>query len=407
MVTSTRTGGNVLALVPARGGSKSIPRKNLRKLAGHPLLAWAVAAGTDAQAVHRTVVSTDDPEMRDVAEAYGAEAPFLRPAALAQDDTPDLPVFLHCLEWLEREEGYRPDIVVQLRPTSPLRGLDMVDRAVLALMSAEPVDAVRTVVPSGQNPYKMWRLDGGRLTPLLKHEHPEPYNLPRQALPATYWQTGHVDVAWARTLESGSMTGSRIAPLVIDPDYAVDIDTEDQLRQAEWAISRGMLPVVRPKRPLARRPFKLVAFDFDGVMTDNRVHVTEDGRESVVCDRGDGMGLGALRDAGIALAVLSTETNGVVKARCDKLGIPFRQALANKGSVLRDYASGIGTSLDEVVFVGNDVNDLECMRMAGLAVAVADAHPTVMREAEWVLSREGGRGAVRELCDQLLEMRGT
>ena len=118
MVTDPAT---VLALVPARGGSKGLPGKNLRPLAGHPLVAWAVAAGRQAERVGRVLVSTDDPAIRDAAVAAGAEAPFLRPAALAADDTTDLPVVLHALDWLLEHEGYAPGVVVQLRPTSPLR----------------------------------------------------------------------------------------------------------------------------------------------------------------------------------------------------------------------------------------------------------------------------------------------
>jgi N-acylneuraminate cytidylyltransferase len=202
------------------------------------------------------------------------------------------------------------------------------------------------------------------------------------------------------------MTGTRILPLVIDPRLAVDIDTEDQLSRAEWALGRGEFPVVRPGGPFGLSRIKLVVFDFDGVMTDNRVYVMEDGREAVACSRGDGMGLAALKRAGFEVAVLSTETNRVVAARCGKLDVPCRQGLGDKGAALRALVEEAGVALEDVVFVGNDANDLECMRMAGLAVAVADAHPAALGEARWVLSKKGGRGAVRELCDLLLETRG-
>ena len=202
----------ILALIPARAGSKSLQRKNLRPFAGHPLLAYSVAAAIQAESVTRVLVSTDDHEFADVARRYGAEIPFLRPAELAQDDTPDLPVFQHALRWLEREQGYRPEIVVQLRPTSPIRPPDCVDRAVRLLLDNPQADSVRGVVPSGQNPYKMWRLaQDGTMEPLLKDGFDEPYNMPRQALPATYWQTGHIDAIRSRTiLEKGSMSGDRI-----------------------------------------------------------------------------------------------------------------------------------------------------------------------------------------------------
>jgi CMP-N-acetylneuraminic acid synthetase len=146
----------VLALVPARGGSKGLPRKNVLPLGGHPLIAWSIAAGLQAKTVHRTVCSTDDPEIAEVAARYGAEVPFMRPAELAQDDTLDLPVFQHALEWLEREQGWRADVVVQLRPTSPLRFPGQVDAAVRMLLDDPQATGVRTVIPAPANPYKMW-----------------------------------------------------------------------------------------------------------------------------------------------------------------------------------------------------------------------------------------------------------
>ena len=126
----------ILALIPARGGSKGIPRKNIRSFAGYPLIAWSIAAAQQASSVTRTIVSTDDEEIASVAREYGAETPFLRPSALAQDNTTDLPVFEHALQWLEANENYQPEIVVQLRPTSPIRPKDCVDSAIKILMEA-------------------------------------------------------------------------------------------------------------------------------------------------------------------------------------------------------------------------------------------------------------------------------
>ncbi len=248
--------GGILALIPARGGSKSMPRKNIRMLAGHPLIAYSIAAGLNAGKIGRVIVSTDDEEIADVARAYGAEVPFVRPARLAGDETPDLPVFRHALEWLEMNAAYRPEIVVQLRPTSPLRPPGWVDRGI-GLLSADPsADSARAVVPSGQNPYKMWRLgDGGRIVPLLDTEYPEAYNMPRQKLPATFWQTGHLDVIRRRTIiEEGSMTGATVVPIPIDPDYAVDIDSARDFERAEALIRDGRLALVLPVFRSPERP---------------------------------------------------------------------------------------------------------------------------------------------------------
>lgn len=155
-----------------------------------------------------------------------------------------------------------------------------------------------------------------------------------------------------------------------------------------------------PPLPIPR--VSALVLDFDGVLTDNRVFVTEDGREAVVCDRSDGLGLEHMRLAGIPVLVLSKEQNPVVAARCHKLRIPVIQALDDKRPALERFAAEAGIALSEVAYVGNDVNDLPCFEAVGLAVAVADAHPTVRDAADLVLTRRGGRGAVRELTDRIL-----
>lgn len=231
----------VLALIPARGGSKSIPRKNIRPFAGHPLIAYSIASGLAAKAVTRVIVSTDDEKIAAISRQYGAETPFLRPDAFSQDNTPDLPVFQHALRWLAENEGYRPEIIVQLRPTSPLRRVLHIDQAINSLLERPEADAVRTVCVPFQNPFKMWRIAAdGFMVPLIQLDHPEPYNLPRQALPEVYWQTGYVDVAWMQTiLDKNSMTGERILPLVIDASEWIDIDSPDDWRRAERLLESG------------------------------------------------------------------------------------------------------------------------------------------------------------------------
>lgn len=234
---------NILALIPARGGSKSIPRKNIRLFAGHPLIAWSIAAALASETVTRTLVSTDDEEIAAIARRYGAETPFLRPAECSADSTPDLPVFQHALHWLAENEDYHPEIVVQLRPTSPFRRVWHIDRAVEALIQRPDADAVRTVCVPFQNPFKMWRITAdGLMQPLIQTSFREAYNMPRQALPEAYWQTGYVDAAWSDTLlTKDSMTGDRILPLVIDPSEWIDIDSPDDWRRAERLLESGEL----------------------------------------------------------------------------------------------------------------------------------------------------------------------
>ncbi|MEN4012997.1 MAG: acylneuraminate cytidylyltransferase [Chloroflexota bacterium] len=398
----------VLAIIPARGGSKGIPRKNIRDFAGHPLIAYSIAAGLQAQQVTRVVVSTDDEEIAQVARHYGAETPFLRPAELAQDSTLDLPVFQHALAWLTANEAYAPDVVVQLRPTSPVRPVGLVDAGVQILLEHPEADSVRGVVPAGQNPHKMWRIDlsSGQMNNLLDVPGvEEPYNAPRQMLPPVYWQTGHLDVIRPATiLERNSMSGGVILPVMIDARYTVDIDSQSDWARSEWLVWHGGLNMVHPGR--MRRPLpaevRLVVFDFDGVLTDNRVWVDAEGHEFIAAYRSDSLGIQALQRVGVKTLVLSTETDGSVAARCRKIGLTVIQGVREKATRLTTYLREENIDPAAVVYVGNDVNDLVCFDLVGCAVAVADAHVEVLRQADLVLSKPGGHGAVRELCDLLV-----
>ena len=401
----------ILAIVPARGGSKGIPRKNIRNFAGWPLIAWSIAAARQAKSVTRIVVSTDDEEIAEVARQYGAQAPFLRPAEYAQDNSTDLPAFVHALKWLADHEGYKPEVVIQLRPTSPLRPPDMVDSAVKILRDHEDADCVRGVVPAGQNPHKMWCIaqENAPMTPLLKVEGiAEPYNAPRQILPQIYWQTGHIDAIRVDTiLKKGSMTGDKIYPLLMDPRYTVDIDNLADWAKYESMVYSGSLKLVSPgrnRRPMPEK-IKLIVSDFDGVISDGRVWTDQDGRETVVASRSDSMRVRELLERGIEIMILSSETNSVVRARAEKMGVETVQGieLSDKGEALKKLLEAKKIDASQVIYIGNDFNDLPCFEIAAWAVAVADAYPEAARAADIVLKTPGGHGALRELCDLVLQ----
>jgi len=397
----------VLAIIPARGGSKGIPRKNIREFAGFPLIAYSITAALQSESVSRVVVSTEDPEMAEIARKFGAEVPFMRPVELAQDDTRDLPVFEHAVRWLAENEGYHPDYVVQLRPTSPIRPKDLIDSAVEKLVNHPEADSVRGVVPAGENPHKMWRVDAeGQMQPLLQVEGiNEPYNSPRQKLPPVFWQTGHIDVVRPEViLEKNSISGDVILPVFIDPAFKVDIDTLQDWVYAERLVCEWGLDMVHPGRIPRPWPEKvsLVVFDFDGVMTDNRVWVDQNGIESVAASRGDGMGVEMLLEAGFRGVIISSEPNPVVATRARKLGLPYFHGVGDKVKVLKTYLDENGIDPAETIYVGNDVNDLPCFEIVGCAFVVSDAHPDVIRKADQILTRPGGHGAVRELCDLIM-----
>jgi N-acylneuraminate cytidylyltransferase len=288
----------------------------------------------------------------------------------------------------------------------------MIDSAVKILVENTEADSVRGVVPAGQNPYKMWRFNGydKPLQPLLKVEGvTEPYNAPRQILPQAYWQTGHIDAIRTTTItRKNSLTGDMVYPLVIDPRYTLDIDTLSDWEKYEALVYQGELDMVRPdsrfRRPMPDK-IELILLDFDGVVTDNRVWTDQDGRETVAAYRSDSILINDLLEKGIDVMILSSEVNTVVAARAKKMGIEaiHGMGLQNKGRVMREVLEKKNVKTENVIFVGNDLNDLSCFEIAGWSVAVADAFPEVIRSADYVLNKRGGHGAVRELCELILK----
>ncbi|GAB3170391.1 acylneuraminate cytidylyltransferase family protein [Telluribacter humicola] len=231
----------VLAMIPARGGSKGLPDKNILSLAGHPLIAYSIRAALTTPSVTRTIVSTDSPRIAEVALRYGAEVPFMRPDALAQDLSTDWEVFDHALRWLRDQQGYQPDLVVQLRPTSPVRQVTLLEKAIQRMAQEPKADSLRIVTPAPVTPYKMWTLpvgEDGPMQPLLEAPSiKEPYNQPRQILPQVYWQIGTLDVIRPHIiLNNHSMSGQTILPLVVPNELAVDIDDLASFERAEASI---------------------------------------------------------------------------------------------------------------------------------------------------------------------------
>ncbi|HNX77390.1 MAG TPA: acylneuraminate cytidylyltransferase family protein [Candidatus Rifleibacterium sp.] len=233
---------NVIAIIPARGGSKGIPRKNLVSLAGKPLIAHSILHAQQSSLIQRVIVSSEDEEILETARAFGAETPFVRPKALAEDHVLDLPVFQHALHWLKEHEHYQPDIVVHLRPTAPFRKDGWIDEAITSLESNPDADSIRSVSKPDKHPYRMFTIKpDGFLHPIMQHEHPMPYLLRRQDLPDVYFYNCVIDVTRYQTIiEKDSMTGDKIFPYVMNPDEVWDIDSLQDLEIGKILFS-GLL----------------------------------------------------------------------------------------------------------------------------------------------------------------------
>jgi YrbI family 3-deoxy-D-manno-octulosonate 8-phosphate phosphatase len=381
----------VLAIIPARGGSKGVPRKNARSFLGKPLLAHSIEHARQAPSVTRIVVSTDDPEIADIARRYEAEV-VPRPAEISGDSATSESAILHVLDHLRAAEGYEPDLVVFLQATSPLRRPGSV-QAAIDLLRREQADSLLSGAPVHGF---LWRSHAGRLTSISMDYRDRPR---RQDVGEDFIENGSIYIFKTRLLrETGNRLGGKI---VLFPDDPLHIFQIDEPRDFDMMERLADIEQGRPAAPdLAA--IRLLVLDFDGVMTDNRVLVAQDGTEAVWCHRGDGWGIARLKERGMTIVVISTEANRVVEARCRKLGIDFVQACDDKLSELKRLVERFGLRPDGVAYVGNDVNDLDCLRWVGIPIAVADAVPAVRGVARLVTSRLGGDGAVREVADWLI-----
>ena len=204
------------------------------------------------------------------------------------------------------------------------------------------------------------------------------------------------------------MTGSVIYPLVIESHYAIDIDTPTDWAKYEALVYQGGLNMVTPDKRVRRampKKIELIVCDFDGVITDNKVWTDQDGRELVAAYRGDSIRIHELREKGIDVLILSSEQNPVVAARAKKMGVEaiHNVGLQDKRRMLREVLEQKNIQAGNVVYIGNDLNDLPCFEIAGWSVAVADAYLEVIRAADHVLTTAGGHGALRELSDLILK----
>ncbi|WP_101848398.1 acylneuraminate cytidylyltransferase [Zhihengliuella sp. ISTPL4] len=376
-----------VAIIPARGGSKQIPRKNLERVGGVPLVVRAVHAAQQAAGIDAVAVSTDDDEIAAVAEAAGA-CVIRRPAELSGDTASSEAAILHALDELERA-GDRFEVVAFLQATSPFLPSAALSHAVADVRQGRADSVFSAMETYGF----LWSRRADGTAEAINHE--AEHRPRRQDREPHYLETGAFYVFRADGFRTHRHRFfGRIGIARVTEETAIEIDDAAQL-QAARALA------VLHEQP-ERVPVRAVVTDFDGVHTDDTAIIDAEGGERVRVSREDGMGVAMLRRAGVPLLILSTEVNTVVRARADKLRVPVLHGVDDKESALRQWASEQDVPLAEIAYLGNDVNDLPAMRIVGWPVAVANAHPLVRAEARVVLGRRGGDGAVRELVERVL-----
>ncbi|MYW08132.1 HAD hydrolase family protein, partial [Streptomyces sp. SID2563] len=383
------------------GGSKGVPAKNLARVGGVPLVARAVNACLASGEVTDVVVTTDAPAVaeaaRAAAEALGESARLhcvQRPEEIAGDTATSEAAVLHALDAYEALRGRTADVVLLVQCTSPFVTREDID-GVAAAVAREGADTAVTVAPFHGF---LWR-DG---TAVEDHNygvnHDKRVRPRRQDRPEDLLETGAayaMDAAGFRTHRHRFF--GHTALVRTDPARVLEIDDPHDLARA-----RALAPLLDPAPLPTLDDIDAVVLDFDGTQTDDRVLVDSDGRETVAVHRGDGLGIAALRKAGVPLLILSTEQNPVVAARAHKLRVPVLHGVDRKDLALKQWCDEQSLAPERVMYVGNDVNDLPCFALAGWPVAVASAHDSVRAAARAVTTTPGGSGAIREIAAWLL-----
>lgn len=380
----------VLALIPARAHSKGILDKNLRQLGSKPLVAHAIEAALKSSSVSRVVVSTDSPRIKKVSEDYGAEA-IMRPPEFCTDSASSESALLHAIEYLENLEGYHPDWILFIQCTNPLISGKEIDE-MITQAQLESVDSMLSVV---ENHGFIWRHDKDQGYVGVNHDKTERKR--RQDLEQEFRENGALYLFKTNGfLKAQHRFFGKIGVFLMDSATGIEIDTP-----MDFALIEARLNSEKEKALHSKLPDQIAAivFDFDGVFTSNHVTVSENGIESVNCSRSDGMAIKLFQDVQpkIELLVLSSERNPTVQKRCEKLKLQCLSGIEAKLDRLRQWIEKREIPMEQVIYLGNDVNDLECIRSVGCGAAVSDAEVEVISEADMILSKKGGDGAVREL----------
>ncbi|MGC5038308.1 cytidylyltransferase domain-containing protein [Streptomyces sp. DT190] len=395
----------VLAVIPARGGSKGVPAKNLLPVGGVPLVARAVRECRAARLVTDVVVSTDDQAIAAAARQAGAEV-VLRPAAIAGDTATSEAAVLHAMDAHEALHGAPVDVVLLVQCTSPFLLREDID-GVAGAIAENGADTAVTVAPFHGF---IWRdadaaedlaAEGGAEAGGYGVNHDKSFRPRRQDRPQDLLETGAAYAMEATGFRKHQHRFFGRTELVrTDPARVLEIDDPHDLARA-----RALAPLFDADRPGAlptADDIDAVVLDFDGTQTDDRVLVDSDGREFVSVHRGDGLGIAALRRSGLKMLILSTEQNPVVAARARKLKLPVLHGIDRKDLALKQWCEEQGIAPERVLYVGNDVNDLPCFALVGWPVAVASAHDVVRGAARAVTTVPGGDGAIREIASWIL-----
>lgn len=368
-----------VGIIPARGGSKGLPRKNIKPLCGMPLIYWTIQAAKKSKLLSDFYVSTDDDEIEEIAIKFGAKV-LKRPKFLAEDTTTTIEVLSHIIEKNPFEN------IVVLQPTSPLRNEDTIDTCIDEYARGH-FDTLAT----------------GYYTKIL--EYAKHHNLRRQDIQGFFYDDGNVYILDRKIIEKKCWFGENICRKNLERELSFEIDDSTDF----FIIEKLLKKRIEEKKQEGvlfeqLKNIKLLVLDVDGVLTDAGMYYSATGEELKKFNTKDGHGIQLLQKLGIKICIITGENSEIVKRRAEKLQIELVfTGITDKLKVLKNVLQNLSLSLENVAYIGDDENDLECLQNVAAPFTVADASRRNKESALYITSHKGGEGAVREVCDVVAE----
>ncbi len=381
------------AIIPARKGSKEVPGKNIKSLAGKPLICWTIEQALKSRKISQVIVSTDCKKIAKISKDNGAEVPFLRPLKYAKDNSTTESALLHAVDNLKLKKLDKVSIIL-LQPTSPIRLKGSIDKAINKF-EKENADSLVSVNPT-KNFY--WRYSE-KATPLYSLDK----RLMRQKLKKNdiiFKENGSIYITKLNILlKENNRLGGKITIFEMKDEEGIEIDSLEDFLLAKNQIVK----INNFKMKIQLSEIDAIIFDFDGVLTDNHVYLSSNGEETVRCNRSDGHTFNVFKKLNLKTFILSSEKNDVVKRRGEKLDIKTINGSIDKKKDLIVLSKKYNLNLNKTIYVANDLNDLEAMKCCGFSFAVNDAVEEVKKHSDFVLSSKGGGMVAREILNKYID----
>jgi len=369
----------IVGIIPARGGSKGLPRKNIRDMAGYPLIYWTIEAAKNSKLLDDFYVSTDDVEIADIAQRFGAKV-LIRSPELAKDDTTTLAVLIDIVN-----NKISCDEVMVLQPTSPLRNPDTIDECIIEFRAGK-FDTLAT----------------GFYTKII--EYASHQNMRRQDIKGFFYDDGNVYIIKADLIKQNRWYGDNICRKVLDRELNYEIDDPIDFKIIESLLRDRLNEGKQPFSIYEKlKGIKLFAMDVDGVLTDAGMYYSERGDELKKFNTHDGKGIELIKNLGIKTAIITSENTKIVEQRAKKLKVDFIfQGIKDKAHVIGELAGLLKISMDEIAYIGDDVNDVSALEIVGLPITVKNASEENKAISQIIIPLNGGEGCVRYICDMII-----